>query len=105
MTTTYINLDGTIYQVDTGTTFTAKICIGQEKQVASRETDTETIYYHGVFDLSAGLYSKDPDNTEPIEVDGQLYELDAEGEVHITKPEPISSDEFIRGLIGGYYGQ
>ena len=62
---------------------------GLERQVSFIEVDNVMIYFNGIINLDTGEYLKDPDNLNPIEINGRLYELDENGEVFIKNREPI----------------
>jgi hypothetical protein len=55
------------------------------RQVVRDDRDHESVYYHGLFDLNTGEHNFDPDNQEPIEIDGVSHPLDENGEVVLPR--------------------
>jgi len=65
----------------------AKTHYGFVKEVREVFENQSRVFFHGLFNLKKGEYEIDPDNKDPIEVDGVLHDLGEDGKVYISNVE------------------
>jgi hypothetical protein len=71
--------------VETDELYEIKTHHGFVNQIVEEGSQSERIFFHGVFDLAQGKYVIDPADRTPIEVDGVLMPLDKNGAVTVRK--------------------